>query len=210
MSTQYESLALRAYNHLCERMHEGALRPGDLIDRRKLAAELGSSVAPVSEAIKRLEYEGVFESMPRRGTRVLVPGPQDVVGQMMVREALECQAARIYCGKRIRNARDRIMTLARESDQYSDNHFLRLKADLEIHVALVELTGFRTLIQQHRNVASMWRFYNMALATNFPTTPNDFHVDMCEDLCDISDPDEAAARVRHHIRTGKPQLFEDA
>ena len=48
MSHTAESLAERAYDHLCSRLYEGSLQPGDLLDRIQLAFELGSSVAPVA------------------------------------------------------------------------------------------------------------------------------------------------------------------
>ena len=147
--------------------------------------------------------------MPRRGTRILVPKPQDVIGQLMVREALECQAARMYCGAIIQQASERIMSLARESDQYNDNRIARLKTDQNLHQSLVELSGCQTLIKHYGRVASMWRFYDMALASKFASIPDDFHVDMCEDLCEM-DPDDAADRIRLHIRAGKEQLFQNA
>ena len=51
------------------------------------------SFLPVSEALLRLEIEGLLESRPRAGTRVRIPSPEDVQGHYVVREALEVQAA---------------------------------------------------------------------------------------------------------------------
>ena len=47
----------------------------------------------MSEALLRLEFEGLLESRPRAGTRVRIPSPEDVKGHYVVREALEVQAA---------------------------------------------------------------------------------------------------------------------
>src|SRR5690348_12102181 len=66
---------------------------GQAISRRKLAAELGMSFLPVSEALLRLEFEGLLESRPRAGTRVRIPSREDVIGHFVVREALESQVA---------------------------------------------------------------------------------------------------------------------
>ena len=55
-------------------------------EARKLAAELNISVPPVSEALQRLEREGLLESKPRVGTRVRIPTPQDIEDRCQVRE----------------------------------------------------------------------------------------------------------------------------
>src|ERR1041384_4840342 len=90
------SLAAEAYNVVRQRILRGELVLGQVISRRKLAAELGMSFLPVSEALLRLEFEGLLESRPRAGTRVRIPSRQDVRGHFLVREALEVQAARLF------------------------------------------------------------------------------------------------------------------
>src|SRR5262249_62269850 len=69
---------------------------GRFFPRRKVAAELGMSFLPVSEALLRLEFEGLLESRPRAGTRVRIPSREDVRGHYVVREALEVQAAMLF------------------------------------------------------------------------------------------------------------------
>src|SRR3982074_3395295 len=90
------SLAAEAYNVVRQRILRGELVLGQAISRRKLAAELGMSFLPVSEALLRLEVEGLLESRPRAGTRVRIPSREDVVGHFTVREALEVQAAILF------------------------------------------------------------------------------------------------------------------
>src|SRR5688572_21809070 len=92
-SAESSSLAAEAYAIVRQRILRGELVLGQVISRRKLAAELGMSFLPVSEALLRLEFEGLLESRPRAGTRVRIPSPDDVRGHYVVREALEAQAA---------------------------------------------------------------------------------------------------------------------
>ncbi|HUC77830.1 MAG TPA: GntR family transcriptional regulator, partial [Vicinamibacterales bacterium] len=75
-----------------ERILRGELPIGNVISRRRLAAELGMSLLPVSEAFQRLELEGLLESRPRAGTRVRIPNEQDVRGHYILRQALEAEA----------------------------------------------------------------------------------------------------------------------
>src|ERR1700680_4357198 len=95
-ATAAPSLASEAYEFVKQRILRGHLPMGQVISRRKIAAELGMSFLPVSEALLRLEFEGLLESRPRAGTRVRIPTLQDVKGHYIVREALEGQAARLF------------------------------------------------------------------------------------------------------------------
>ena len=92
-SAEQSSLASEAYTVVRQRILRGDITLGQVISRRKLAAELSMSFLPVSEALLRLEIEGLLESRPRAGTRVRIPSPEDVQGHYVVREALEVQAA---------------------------------------------------------------------------------------------------------------------
>src|SRR5712672_2758352 len=93
MKSATSTLANAAYGIVRRRLLRGELVLGQAISRRKLAAELGMSFLPVSEALLRLEVEGLLESRPRAGTRVRIPSREDVIGHFTVREALEAQAA---------------------------------------------------------------------------------------------------------------------
>ncbi|NED97117.1 GntR family transcriptional regulator [Phytoactinopolyspora alkaliphila] len=61
----------------------GRLAPGDRLIELDLAAELGTSRAPVREALRQLEQEGLVVSYPYRGSEVLGVS-QDEVEQVLV------------------------------------------------------------------------------------------------------------------------------
>lgn len=52
-------------------------------------ATWGMSVVPVTDALRRLEGDGLLESRARAGTRVRVPTEKDVRELYELREALE-------------------------------------------------------------------------------------------------------------------------
>src|SRR5580765_7744903 len=99
------TLANAAYGIVRRRLLRGQLSLGQAVSRRKLAAERGMSFLPVSEALLRLEVEGLLESRPRAGTRVRIPSPDDVRGHYLVREILEAEAARLFA--QVATRRDR-------------------------------------------------------------------------------------------------------
>ena len=64
------SLVDRVYTHLLNRIIMGAIRYGEAISIKAVAAELSVSSMPVREAVKRLEFEGVVTIKPRSACRV--------------------------------------------------------------------------------------------------------------------------------------------
>src|SRR5438270_13896319 len=115
-SRESDSLSGEAYVIVRERILRGELAIGQVISRRKIAAELGMSFLPVSEALLRLEFEGLLESRPRAGTRVRIPSREDVRGHYIVREALEVQAAMLFAAVATDEDRGELVKLAARVD----------------------------------------------------------------------------------------------
>ena len=110
--SEVSDLAGEAYVIIRERILRGEVAIGQVISRRKIAAELGMSFLPVSEAFLRLELEGLLESRPRAGTRVRIPSREDVRGHYLVREALEVEAARLFADIATPEERTELLKLA--------------------------------------------------------------------------------------------------
>src|SRR5437773_8750186 len=125
------SLEAEAYTFVKQRILRGELVMGQAISRRKLAAELGMSFLPVSEALLRLEFEGLLESRPRAGTRVRIPSREDVRGHYVIREALEVQAAMLFTEVATDEDREDLHKLAARADAMS-------MADLTLYLPIHE------------------------------------------------------------------------
>ena len=79
---------------LLQRIVAGELKPGDRLVETRIAAELGTSQAPVREALRDLELLRLVESEPFRGARVRGFGEDELIEVYPVRAALEELAAR--------------------------------------------------------------------------------------------------------------------
>ncbi|SRR5712692_1556038 len=93
----HEMLPQRIADHIREaitRLQEG-FQPGDRLLAARIAAEVGVSITPVREALKILVAEGVLESMPRRGVRVIRMSVDDIRDLSQVRASLEMAAIRL-------------------------------------------------------------------------------------------------------------------
>ncbi|MDB5539972.1 MAG: hypothetical protein JWQ89_1699 [Devosia sp.] len=71
------------------------LEPGELIDKGAICDRLGVSRFPVSEALARLQAEGLVDILPQRGSTVSLVRIADVLEYMLIRKALEAEAVRV-------------------------------------------------------------------------------------------------------------------
>ena len=79
---------------LLQRIASGELKPGERIVETRIAAELGTSQAPVREALRDLELLRLVESEPFKGARVRGFGNEELVEVYPVRAVLEELAAK--------------------------------------------------------------------------------------------------------------------
>lgn len=80
---------------LVELIVSGELKAGERLIETKIAADFGTSQAPVREALRELEGLGLVESRPRRGRHVLPFVEQTIREAYVVRAALEEAATRL-------------------------------------------------------------------------------------------------------------------
>src|SRR5437764_6049976 len=155
------SLAGEAYEFVKHRILCGDLSMGQVISRRKIAAELGMSFLPVSEALLRLEFEGMLESRPRAGTRVRIPTRDDVKGHYLVREILEAESARRFAAHATASERDSLMKMAAKVDALSTKKdrgpYLSLHHRLHSRIAeCARCEALSNVIEQTCALSSTW------------------------------------------------------
>ncbi len=209
------SLADRAYLALREEILRGQLRPGTPLSRRRLAHELRMSVVPVTEALQRLEGDGLVESRARAGTRVRVPSEKDVRELYEVREALETQSARLFAERATEAQRLELRRMADEVDVL----FGRLSAGgddpafrsavhghhVQFHMRIAEHAGCDTLkqmIERSHILILNWLFDVTARRTPLP---KHFHRELGEAVTS-GDPEKADAAMRAHVRYGLQEI----
>jgi len=198
-----KSLAGEAYLVVRMRILRGELAVGQAISRRKLAAELGMSFLPVSEALMRLEFEGLLESRPRAGTRVRIPTEQDLRGHYAVREALEVQAARLFAENATREEKTELMRLAVRVDSLSQapdaDRIVYLSLHERLHGRIAECARCPALsdaIEKTHVLASTWNCVGQYRSPD--EVPRKRHEQLVKVISNGS-ADEAAHAMRDHI-----------
>jgi DNA-binding GntR family transcriptional regulator len=203
------SLAAEAYFIVRQRILRGELGLGQVISRRKIAAELGMSFLPVTEALLRLEFEGLLESRPRAGTRVRIPSRDDLRGHYQVREALEVQAALLFMQVATAAERAELRRLAVRVDILSarSERALFVLLHNKLHQRIAECTRCAALteaIEKTHALASTWYCINRPPSRDNPPR---LHQDLLAALVG-SDPVRATEAVRQHIAIGMEYALE--
>ena len=210
------SLAERAYLAIRNRILRGELPLGDVVSRRKLAAELNISVPPVTEALQRLEAEGLLESRARAGTRVRVLTRRDVEDRCILREALESQSARLFAERATPEEKDELRRMGGHMDQlYAcceteavDRDFLFSvnTYHMGLHLRIAECArcpALRDAIEKQQVLVFNW-LHDTAVERR--TLAADHHARLTTALATGS-PEQADAAMRHHIRHGMAEVL---
>jgi DNA-binding GntR family transcriptional regulator len=126
---------------------DGTYPPDARIVETALARELGTSQAPVREALRGLEALGVIEITPFRGARVRRPSRQQLLEAYVVRTALEALAARLAVPRLddedVVALEDHVQAMHRAADR-ADGHGVA-EADARFHDRILDVAGNATL-----------------------------------------------------------------
>jgi DNA-binding GntR family transcriptional regulator len=206
------SLSDRAYYLIREQILRGNTPPGTVVSRRRLAKQYAMSFLPISEALQRLESEGLVESRPRVGTRVRIPRPEEVRGRYVVREALEAKSAELCCRHatfqerlELRRMAEHLDTLhAKSASGERDTNFLYVVHEhhMNLHLRIADYARcpeLREAIEMSQVLIYNW-FFNVT-AKQRVLLPDRFHSNLIDAVVD-DDPANADRVMREHIRYG--------
>lgn len=154
-------LADQVKEWLLDAILNGTYPPDSRIVETAVAKELGTSQAPVREALRGLEAIGVVEIAPFRGARVRRLDAEELLEAYVVRSAIEVLGARLAMA---RLSEDDIVELLAIGDQMqeaadaSDGRKLAI-VDASLHERIMQLAGNRTLLRVWRSLEPMSRTY---------------------------------------------------
>lgn len=123
----------------------GSLGPGEKLVEEQLCADFGISRAPLREALRLLTQQGLVEHLPRRGSRVTVWSPTDILQLFALRNVLERHAIQIALPMADPAAElEPVRRMLAEMDCAADE-MERDDAHRRFHAAVVGLAGNRQL-----------------------------------------------------------------
>jgi DNA-binding GntR family transcriptional regulator len=192
-----------------------AFRPGDRLDVRALADQLGVSATPVKDAVTRLAAEGLVEVRPRSGTFVAELAADAVAETFEIRRALECLAAEHVVSRltpdlltrftAIVEALERPVSSERDRAQHEQRN-------VELHTLLVETSGNRRLTELYRSLNA----HLIVARVHSRRSPDDARLEQERrehrailDALEARDAGALVSALDRHIRRAGGALVED-
>ena len=169
---------------LLQRIASGVLQPGERLVETRIAQELGTSQAPVREALRDLELLRLVESEPFRGARVRAFGEEELIAVYPVRAALEELAAKEAA---IRLAGDvsaleRTVAAMRAAAKRGDLQAL-VQHDFGFHREIVTAAGNAVLLQCWKSLGVEGRITLTFYGTQVePEDAAELHVPLLESI----------------------------
>lgn len=141
------SLSQRTYLSLKSAIMSLAFRPGEILRKPEICAELRVSRSPVSEAVARLAAEGLVDVVPQAGTFVARFSMAEIRERAFLREALELAAvervAQIIGESQVVELRRNLRV---QEALVEDGDFAGFyQMDARMHEMILSFTGFRRL-----------------------------------------------------------------
>lgn len=147
------------YEQLRQQIISCSLKPGMPINETAFAQTLGVSKTPVREALRRLERDGMVDSVAGRGSIISYISSSDIHETFEVREIIECGAVRHAAMLEDKEAfirqREALLTAGgRNGDATGDRSVYGRFADIDddMHRAIVDSVGNSRLSQLYREI----------------------------------------------------------
>jgi DNA-binding GntR family transcriptional regulator len=198
----YRPLSADAYEALREAILTGRLAPGERLVEAEVARQMGVSRAPIREAIRKLERDGLVEYIPRRGTVVVKLSPEEVRDAYYLRAHLEAYAIR-RAAVRITDedlaALEDLIARMRECATHEDLHGL-IAADVAFHARICQASGSARLYRLWDSLnPHCWTLLTSLKVAGYTLLQiAERHQPVLAAL-KARDPDRAEAEIRRHI-----------
>ncbi len=215
------SLAQRVYASLREAILSMSFRPGDILRKPEICAQLGVSRSPVSEAVARLAVEHLVRIVPQTGTYVARFSLAEIREGAFLREALELAAvekvAQTITDDQLTQLRRNLRLQQGLLEDHDFDGFYQ--TDAAMHELILSFTGYRRVAAL---ADTSWVHVNRArqLILPAPGRVQSTYAEHQAILAAIEARDPMAARVATRLHLGRligfleplalarPDLFE--
>lgn len=202
-------LAPDLVDHVTSRLRDailtGALAPGGRLVEEQLAAQLEVSRAPVREALRMLEYDGLVTALGRRGRFVSVLSARDAWEVYTLRENLEAMAFGLVvtkCPPEMLVEAGEIVQQMKSASQAKDRRALS-QLDVRFHRLICSTSKHDRLIRTWDSMSNQIALLSrQVLGTQYDnlTDVADRH-QLLIDVLRTDDREAATAAIRDHIQS---------
>jgi DNA-binding GntR family transcriptional regulator len=135
------------YHALRTAILTGRIPPGKRLRESEVTESMGVSRAPVREAVRQLEQEGLVETVPHRGVVVVGLAEEEVETVYELRALIEERAFARAAGRLTDDDEARLAEMLDEMAQAAAQHDVEAVAELDLrfHELIVQTSGFSLL-----------------------------------------------------------------
>ena len=198
------SLRTAAYTAIREAILSGLLKPGERLVEVNLARQLGVSRAPVREALRQLETEGLVVTQPHRGTYVAEFSAHDLWEIYTLRAAVEGLAVHLVASdpstevvERLEDLVDRMRRAAQEGDR---DRLSQL--DMRFHETICKAAQHQRLLEAWQGMYAQIQMF-ISITGHHKISPDQlvaYHEEVLNAIRS-RDPERAEALLKDHILT---------
>ncbi len=185
--------------------------PGAPLKENELAERYGSSRVPVREACRRLQQEGLVDSVPYKGYFACRISIKEIADSFELRSVLETHSVRLAAERADEESLAKVEALARVEYRHEDwpSYTEFLKTNRQYHLAVARMAGNEQLHLVLRDlIERMQRFFFLGLDLG------DFGAEMRKEHEQLTaalkarDGEEAARCVREQIESSRERILE--
>lgn len=209
------TLGEAAYRRLRGDIIACRLAPGQRLTEKQVAADYGFSLAPLRDALTRLDHEGLVRTLPHKGYQVTPLTPKSIDDLFVVWEINGPELIRLA----IRHATEQQLATAREAfeeldrlagqDDGNETALRDIEAVNATFGILAEATGNAYLITLFRRLeGDMSRIRVLLLSSGSPVLDAEPAEHWVRHILAERDADEAAAKARRYIEEIHRRVLE--
>lgn len=205
------SLPEVAYRHLHELIMSGRIEPGSHINENQIAGELGINRAPIREACRQLQQEGLVQIAKNKGAFLRDIPVDEAVELYDIRATLEGlaaqNAAENWIEKDMQELRD-CLGLMREAGKLDDKKEMYQLAS-KFHQIIVTMSGNNHLGEMVAQVSRKISVFRFKLSESADSTSSCDDEEVVLKAIQNRQPEEASRLMREHVLRGKARVLKN-
>lgn len=136
-----------AYIKIKDMLLNGNIKPGEVISTYKISQAINMTRTPISNALKRLEQEGIIEIIPQVGCAIKMPDLNTIMEDMKIRACLEALACEMACKNATVEDLNELRTIVKENEKCEESSLYNTNSKYNemFHYKIIDMANMPNL-----------------------------------------------------------------
>jgi len=136
-----------AYIKIKDMILNGEIKPGEIISSYKLSEYIKLTRTPITNALKKLEQEGIIEIIPQVGCTIKMPDLNTIIEDMKIRACLEALACEMACKNATLDDINELSLIIQENEKCDENSLFNTNSKYNemFHYKIIEMANMPNL-----------------------------------------------------------------